>query len=97
MSGEPCACSTRIAIPRPWRCYNTAACAPLPPHSLSLSQALWYYVQPPMLALRLVASLAAEASAGKLRGAALLDLLHQRCAAVMGDAQGHKLALRLLR
>ena len=60
-------------------------------------QALWYYVQPPMLALRLVASLAAEASAGRLRGAALLDLLHSRCAAVMGDAHAHKLALRLLR
>lgn len=60
-------------------------------------QALWYYVQPPMLALRQVASLAAEASAGKLRGATLLDLLHYKCAAIMGDAQGHKLALRLLR
>lgn len=50
-----------------------------------------------MLALRLVATLAAEASAAKLRGAALLDLLHQRCAAVMGDAHAHRLALRLLR
>ncbi len=60
-------------------------------------QALWYYVQPPMQALRLVASVAAEASAAKLRGAGVLDLLHHRCAAIMGDAHGHKLALRLLR
>ena len=48
-------------------------------------------------ALKLVASLAAEASSGRLRGAALLDLLHARCAGAMGDAAAHKLALRLLR
>ena len=60
-------------------------------------QALWYYVQPPLAALRLVACLAAEASAGRLRGAQLLDLLHGRAGEVMGDAAAHKLALRLLR
>lgn len=48
-------------------------------------------------ALKLVASLAAEASAGQLRGAPLLDLLHARCAAAMGDAAAHRLAHRLLR
>lgn len=48
-------------------------------------------------ALKLVASLAAEASARRLRGAALLDLLHARCGASMGDAAAHRLALRLLR
>lgn len=48
-------------------------------------------------ALKLVASLAAEASSGRLRGAALLDLLHTRCAGAMGDAAAHRLALRLLR
>jgi gamma-tubulin complex component 2 len=60
-------------------------------------QALWYYVQPPMAALRLVASLAAEASGRRLRGAALLDLLHERVASLLGDAAAHRLALRLLR
>ena len=48
-------------------------------------------------ALKLVASLAADASSGRLRGAALLDLLHARCAGAMGDAAAHRLALRLLR
>ncbi|PSC76155.1 Gamma-tubulin complex component 2 [Micractinium conductrix] len=60
-------------------------------------QALWYYVQPPLSALKLVASLAADASARRLRGAALLDALHSRCSACMGDAAAHRLALRLLR
>ncbi|KAL4425465.1 hypothetical protein ABPG75_009481 [Micractinium tetrahymenae] len=60
-------------------------------------QALWYYVQPPLSALKLVASLAADASARRLRGAALLDALHARCSACMGDAAAHRLALRLLR
>lgn len=53
--------------------------------------------QPTSAALKLVASLAAEASSGRLRGAALLDLLHSRCAGAMGDAAAHRLALRLLR
>ena len=53
---------------------------------------------PPLCAaLKLVASLAAETSSGRLRGAALLDLLHARCAAAMGDGAAHRLALRLLR
>jgi gamma-tubulin complex component 2 len=60
-------------------------------------QALWYYVQPPMAALRLVATIAAEASPRRLRGAGLLSLLHNKVGALMGDADAHKLALRLLR
>lgn len=60
-------------------------------------QALWYYVQPPMAALKLVASIAAEASSRRLRGAGLLSLLHTKVGALMGDADAHKLALRLLR
>jgi gamma-tubulin complex component 2 len=60
-------------------------------------QALWYYVQPPMAALKLVASIAAEASSRRLRGGGLLSLLHTKVSAVMGDADAHKLALRLLR
>eukprot|EP00887_Chlorella_sp_A99_P000883 scaffold5.g883.t1 len=60
-------------------------------------QALWYYVQPPLGALRFVACLAAQASAGRARGAALLDLLDRRAGESLGDAQAHKLALRLLR
>lgn len=60
-------------------------------------QALWYYVQPPMAALKLVAIVAAEASSRRLRGAGLLSFLHTRVSALMGDADAHKLALRLLR
>lgn len=60
-------------------------------------QALWYYVQPPIVALRLVATLAADASRKQLRGAALLDLLHERTAMALGDASAHALVLRLLR
>ncbi len=44
-----------------------------------------------------MASLAADASARRLRGAALLDALHSRCGGCMGDAAAHRLALRLLR
>lgn len=62
--------------------YSLQHCSHLPTHSA---------------ALKLVASLAAEASSGRLRGAALLDLLHSRCAGAMGDAAAHRLALRLLR
>ncbi|RMZ52722.1 hypothetical protein APUTEX25_000841 [Auxenochlorella protothecoides] len=60
-------------------------------------QALWYYVQPPLEALRLVAGLCAEASARGLRGAPLLDLLHDRAARSFGDARAHALLTRLLR
>lgn len=60
-------------------------------------QALWYYVQPPLEALRCVASLCAEAAAEKLRGAALLDLVHGHAARAFGDARCHTLLLRLLR
>lgn len=44
-----------------------------------------------------MASLAADASARRLRGAALLDALHAQCSACMGDVAAHRLALRLLR
>ena len=60
-------------------------------------QALWYYVQPPMSALRLVAGIAAEASARRLRGASLLSMLHTKAGGLMGDATAHRLVLRLLR
>lgn len=60
-------------------------------------QGLWYYVQPPMASLRVVAGVAAEASSHRLRGASLLNLLHNKFHALMGDAAGQKLTLRLLR
>lgn len=60
-------------------------------------QALWYYVQPPMAAMRLVATIAADASFKQARGAALLNLLHAKAAGLLGDAAAHRLALRLLR
>ena len=60
-------------------------------------QALWYYVQPPMASLSLVASLVAEASSQRLRGAALLDMLHARASSLLGDTTAHKLAQRLLK
>lgn len=60
-------------------------------------QGLWYYVQPPMSALMLVASLAAEASSKRLRGASLLDMLHSQTSSLLGDASSFKLAQRLLK
>jgi gamma-tubulin complex component 2 len=60
-------------------------------------QGMWYFVQPPMSALRLAATLAADASSNKLRGAALLDSLSARCSASAGDVHAHRLAIRLLR
>ena len=47
-------------------------------------QTLWYHCQKPLTSLHLVASLAGEAAAKKLRGAGLLNLLHQKSAAVTG-------------
>jgi hypothetical protein len=72
-------------------CVSLAGCA-IAVNCCMLSGSL-----PLCAALKLVASLAAEASSGRLRGAALLDLLHARCAAAMGDGAAHRLALRLLR
>ena len=45
-------------------------------------QALWFYCQPPMAAMQLLASVAAAAAEGALRGAALIDLLVERRARV---------------
>lgn len=59
-------------------------------------QALWYYCQPPLASLQLLASIASEAAAGKLRGSALLNLLYQRSASVAGDEQARKLLQKLL-
>ena len=47
-------------------------------------QALWFHVQLPMASLGLAAGVAAQASARRLRGAPLLNLLHQRAAAAAG-------------
>jgi gamma-tubulin complex component 2 len=60
-------------------------------------QALWYYVQSPYAALRLVAKLASEC--WLLRGAAILDVLHVTATSspVVGDSAAVTLAQRLLR
>lgn len=58
---------------------------------------MWYYVQPPLASLGLAASVAAEAATRKLRGAALLNLLHSRHAAVAGDVAARGLLGKLLR
>lgn len=59
-------------------------------------QALWYYCQPPLASLQLLAAIAAEAAQQQLRGCALLDLLWQRNQAVAGDAQARRLVQKLL-
>ena len=59
-------------------------------------QALWYYCQPPLASLQLLASISGEAAQGKLRGSALLNLLHQRSQAVAGDEQARRLLQKLL-
>ena len=59
-------------------------------------QALWYYCQPPLASLQLLAAISSEAAMGKLRGSALLNLLHQRSHAVAGDDQARRLLQKLL-
>ncbi len=52
--------------------------------TLYVRQTLWYHVQLPMASLGLAAEVAADASARRLRGAQLLNLLHERASAVAG-------------
>jgi len=59
-------------------------------------QALWYYCQPPLASLQLLAAISSEAAVGKLRGSALLNLLHQRSDAVAGDDQARRMLQKLL-
>lgn len=47
-------------------------------------QALWFHVQLPMASLGMAAGVASQASARRLRGAPLLNLLHQRAASAAG-------------
>ncbi len=47
-------------------------------------QALWFHLQLPMASLGLAARVAADASAHRLRGAQLLNLLHERAAMAAG-------------
>ena len=61
----------------------TLSCIDLP----SPLQTLWYHCQKPLDSLRLVASLAGEAAARKLRGAALLNLLHQKSGFAIGTSR----------
>ena len=49
-----------------------------------------------MVAMQLLASVAAAAAAGKLRGASLIQLLHDRSARTAGDATARRLLQRLL-
>ena len=67
----------------------------LPPGCGSL-QAVWYYCQPPLASLQLLASICSEAAVGKLRGSALLNLLHHRSGSVAGDGPAHRLLHKLL-
>lgn len=50
-----------------------------------------------MAAMQLLAALAAAAAEGRLRGATLLDLLHERAGRTAGDANARRLLQRLLR
>ena len=61
-----------------------------------MAQALWFYCQPPMAAMQLLATVAAAAAEGALRGAALIDLLVERRAHVAGDEHARRLLQRLL-
>ncbi len=51
-------------------------------------QALWFHLQLPMASLGLAARVAADASAHRLRGAQLLNLLHERAAMAAGARGG---------
>ncbi len=52
-----------------------------------IRQALWFYCQPPMAAMQLLASVAAAAAEAGLRGAALIDLLVERRARVSRETR----------
>ena len=58
-------------------------------------QAAWFYCQPAVAAMELLAAVAARATS--LRGAPLLNLLHREAADRAGDAAARELLLRLLR
>ena len=60
------------------------------------TQALWYYCQPPLASLQLLAAVATEAAVGKLRGSALLNLLHQRLTSAAGNDQAWQLLQKLM-
>ena len=59
-------------------------------------QGMWFYCQPTVSALRILAEIAGRAAAERLRGAALLNLLHGMAQQVAGDSTAHELLMRLL-
>ncbi|KAK9817974.1 hypothetical protein WJX72_005158 [[Myrmecia] bisecta] len=59
-------------------------------------QVLWFYCQLPLASMQLLASIAQEASQQRLRGSALLNLLHSWAARVAGDAAARRLVHKLL-
>ena len=60
-------------------------------------QGLWFHCQQPLVTLRLLAGIAAEASRRGLRGAGLLDLLSARQNATAGDVQALRVVQQLLK
>lgn len=60
-------------------------------------QGLWFHCQQPLITLRLLAGIAAEASRRGLRGAGMLDLLSARQNATAGDAQALRVVQQLLK
>ena len=62
--------------------------------SLTL-QRMWFYLQPCLHTLEVVAAVARQISVGNCRGAAVLTLLHERVLACLGDASEETLVQRL--
>jgi len=58
-------------------------------------QKLWYYIQPSMKTLEILAAIATAIDKGNCRGAAILTLLHERTESYVGDLNGRDLCLYL--
>lgn len=60
------------------------------------AQSLWFYVQPPMSALGVLASVARDAASNGLTGTGLLSLLHLKLGEYAGDMNAQALLQKLL-
>ena len=59
-------------------------------------QGMWFYCEPALGAMQVLAEIAGQAAGDDMRGAALLNLMHRLSLKCAGDPVAHELLLRLL-